>query len=186
MGNWFRENTTAARLNRAILNIQKMDRFVCPVCLENAEDPLLCPRGEHVVCEVCYLELVATSPGSASCPTCRSRGDFQKIGLVTAVCSTLPRMCVCGEQVSRDRRKRHLDDECPCEPTRCEWCSRAHKRRDMEEHKKYCLSNPVLRSVRSSCGEVPTTAQPRPKRTAAKNAEVRIRVCIEIEDDEDC
>lgn len=116
-----------------------MDRVRCPICLENAKEPLVCPSKNHALCTECFLRLP-----EMKCPSCRATGDFSAVPFITRICGQLPRSCECGAAVIQVKMNEHIENECPLQLTDCEWCSKPFRREQMSEHKLECLQNPVL------------------------------------------
>ena len=171
-----------------------MDRLQCPVCMESAIEPVVCPSGEHVLCYDCYLGLLDRLPANknfASCPHCRTEGNFAVVPIVVALSRTLTRTCECGEDVVQQERLQHIKNECPLGHVRCTWCGIGHQRRWHKEHMNECVRNPILgmRRHRQPSPELlgdDETAEELPKqRNAAKRARVRIQMQIEVDRDDD-
>ena len=170
-----------------------LERLRCLVCLEFAEDPVVCPGGHHVLCEQHFLQAMERLPydkSHVSCPGCRLEGEFTHQPILTLLSKTLPRTCDCGEEVVQNENDHHKRYQCALGIVVCDWCGIGHTRRAHEDHSRECACNPVLglKRTRQSSPEMTgndETIQPRAKRRAAVEARQRISVIISLDVDSD-
>lgn len=138
--------------------------FSCLVCLRTAQEPLLCPNGEHLLCTACFLRVLETRD-HVTCTKCWKAGDWEQLGIVTALCLAAPAECVCGALVDASESEEHKSSECGVVPQACPWCEVLVPREKIHSHRSQCDRNPALRPrQRGRPIEDEDEAPPSPKR----------------------
>ena len=93
------------------------DSFLCPICLDVVEDPIMMSTCEHLFCKVCFDTMVKSS--IALCPTCREaankNGSKPLNHVLKSIYGSLKMQCMdpsCEEKLTISNYKHH-DETCP-------------------------------------------------------------------------